>query len=116
MSNENWYNINFSVDLVEATINQLAFLKQVDRIGHLYKGYYFEQALLRYELIWLPLKAENNNVNLVPPIDVQWIWHLHMLSSVSYLKDCQNICCKVLNHRVLTEKEREKYAKSSKET
>ena len=85
MSNENWYNINFSVDLVEATINQLAFLKQVDRIGHLYKGYYFEQALLRYELIWLPLKAENNNVNLVPPIDVQWIWHLHMLSSAMCL-------------------------------
>ncbi len=107
INDDNWYSIEFGVDLVTATLNQLSFLKQIDGIGHLYEGYYFERALFRYEHIWIPLLAETeDNVNLIPPIDVQWIWHVHMLAPIDYIKDCKYICGKVLNHYLRSEREK----------
>ena len=40
------------------------------------------EAIQRYENVWLPLLANNGNGSnplLVPPIDVEWVWHCHML-------------------------------------
>lgn len=103
---DKWYTIKLTVDLVSATLNQLSFLKQIDDIGHLYEGYYFERATYRYEHIWIPLLAQTeDNVNIIAPIDVQWIWHLHMLAPVVYLNDSRILCGKVLNHHLRSERE-----------
>ena len=49
----------------------------------------------RYETCWLPLLAKYGQgeeaEKLVPPLDVAWIWHVHMLAPVKYHKDCAKI-------------------------
>ena len=38
------------------------------------------QAVQRYEDVWLPLLAKKDSqARLVPPLDVEWVWHCHML-------------------------------------
>jgi hypothetical protein len=113
MNDYYWSKITFGLNLQTATLDQLSFLKQIDQIGHLYEGYYFERALYRYEQIWLPLLAANEY--LIAPIDVEWIWHVHLLSPLNYLNDCQKIYGKVLNHSIRNEQEAEKAALISKE-
>ena len=46
----------------------------------------------RYEQFWLPLVAKYgekvDGMKLIPPLDVGWIWHVHMLAPVKYHEDC----------------------------
>ena len=96
--------INVSVDLTEAAKRQIVFLKEVDRHRELYSGPLVKNAIRRYEQCWLPLAAEYNDYNkeaISPPLDIQWIWHCHMLAPYYYEKDCLNLVNKVVDHKVL---------------
>ena len=40
----------------------------------------------RYEMLWLPLVAANfkRSKELAAPLDIAWVWHVHMLSPEAY--------------------------------
>ena len=46
----------------------------------------------RYETFWLPLVAKHGHTQpLQPPVDIAWIWHVHMLGPKKYHNDCEKI-------------------------
>jgi hypothetical protein len=112
-----WDNISFEINLVDAAKNQLNFLKRVDQLGNLYEGYYFERALYRYEFIWIPMVMHfENDSKIIPPIDVEWVKHVHMLSPTNYEEDMMNIANSVLDNHLKTEEEISKYLEYSIKT
>ncbi len=82
--------MQFSVDLLEKAREELAFLRAVDAKGHFYEQDVIECAIYRYERLWLPLlnaTPEAAAAGLRPPLDVHWVWHVHMLSPTKYTED-----------------------------
>ncbi|CAE7523504.1 GRDP2, partial [Symbiodinium microadriaticum] len=81
------------VDLVKACRNMIDFLQEVDKYPCLYANQQvLRQAVQRYEDIWLPLLAKKDpQARLVPPLDVEWVWHCHMLCPKAYREDAMNI-------------------------
>ena len=56
----------------------------------------------RYEKYWIPFIAANSpdfehDKNFSPPLDVLWVWHVHMLAPQHYARDLQN---SVLGRRI----------------
>ena len=66
------------------------------------------QAIRRYETCWLPLAAEHAGYGkeLAPPLDVHWVWHVHMLAPYYYEKDCTELVRCVLDHRLMSDNSR----------
>lgn len=91
----------FGVDLIAAAQGQLYFLKQINKQPLLSDAAVVKRALRRYEELWLPLKAEHNDINLMPPLDIAWVWHCHMLSPVAYEKDCMKLVGEYIDHAVI---------------
>lgn len=99
----------FGIDLVEAAIAQRQFLRIVDDNPSLYAGPHVRNAIRRYELFWLPLLAQNATrikkwfipLNIAAPLDIAWVWHVHMLSPVSYQRDCNEIVATLVDHKIL---------------
>ena len=52
-------------------------------------------------MFWLPLVATHGEKNVVPPLDIHWIWHCHLLAPYYYEKDTIRIVGKVIDHRVV---------------
>uniref|UniRef100_A0A0M3HR55 SHR-BD domain-containing protein n=1 Tax=Ascaris lumbricoides TaxID=6252 RepID=A0A0M3HR55_ASCLU len=50
-------------------------------------------------------QAARPDVNNIPPLDVHWVWHCHMLSPTHYQEDCENICGTVVDHKLLSSDE-----------
>ena len=99
-ANDIYQNFEQSVDLVEEAKKHLEFLKNVDKVSkHLHQYHVVHNALRRYETIWLPIVAANLNVFLEPPLDVHWVWHVHMLCPKQYASDCRELLGCVPNHR-----------------
>lgn len=48
------------------------------------------------------MQKMHDNDNIVPPWDVYWVWHCHMLSPTDYIKDCKTIIGVVIHHRLQT--------------
>eukprot|EP00667_Euglena_gracilis_P000265 EG_transcript_265 len=63
-------------------------------------------AIRRYELCWLPLARERQDVSLAAPPDVALVWHAHMLSPRNYERDCIAVVGGIVDHRLLTAEER----------
>lgn len=45
------------------------------------------ETLFRYSRLWLPLVAwakQDNNIDLIPPPDIAWLWHCHRLAPYRY--------------------------------
>ena len=99
-------NIHISVDLVDAARKQLVFLREVDKHPDLYSGELVRQAIRRYEQLWLPLVAEHNGKEIAPPLDVHWVWHVHMLAPYYYEKDCLSLVNCVPDHKLLSDNSR----------
>jgi hypothetical protein len=73
--------------------------------GGLCQGGALKEALRRYERLWLPLIAaqassgsngqqqqqQQGYSQLVPPLDVAFLWHLHRLQPGLYEEDCQQL-------------------------
>ena len=83
------------------------------------------EAVRRYEDLWIPFLAlapPEERTSLVPPLDVEWVWHCHMLAPFAYERDLVLVLRKhgfdvvnpdgsapklpALDHRLLDAKER----------
>ena len=87
-------------ELVEGASNVLDFLQDVDTFSCLYAGPILRNAIRRYEVFWLPLAAGQGRESrsLAAPLDIAWVWHVHMLAPQHYEQDCLNIVSQVIDH------------------
>jgi len=102
-------NVRISFDLVQASINQIEFLEDVQALPQLFESTYIEQAIYRYESLWIPLlsiSSESVKDTLYPPIDVAWIWHCHLLCPTKYAYDMKKLCAQILDHKLLSRENR----------
>ncbi|KAJ7379027.1 hypothetical protein OS493_018821 [Desmophyllum pertusum] len=100
--------IQISIDLVEAALAQRQFLQLVDIHPSLYAGPHVQNAIRRYELFWLPLLAQSCTAQVTAPLDIAWVWHVHMLSPVNYEMDCNEIVSTLVDHKILIGVKRER--------
>ncbi|KAH3820042.1 uncharacterized protein LOC127881625 [Dreissena polymorpha] len=91
-------SITFSVDLSTQCQNHLLFLRAVDNATALRSDANLQRALYRYEHFWLPLAVEHPDETLSAPLDIEWMWHCHLLSPRTYIDDCTSVVGMVVNH------------------
>ena len=95
------------VKLKKDAIFELDFLSHIDKNRHLYYNEDFvAYSIQRYEKYWLPLvaqvsKSPEDDLKLAPPMDIYWVWHVHMLSPTKYIKDCERITGRVIGHELV---------------
>lgn len=106
--------IKFGVDLVESSLKQLHFLYVVNKNPGLYEEWLFKKAVRRYEAFWLPLAAEHKKESLAAPLDIELVWHCHMLAPLAYEADCKSIAGLVVEHKLMSEKDRTKSLEKSR--
>jgi len=96
------------IDLIQAAKNELEFLKLVDDYPTLCKGPVVKNAIRRYELFWLPFASRfgSSPALQAAPLDIAWVWHVHMLAPFNYEQDCLNILSTVLDHAPLNSTQR----------
>ena len=81
-------------NLLKKSIYELDFLQLIDQNRHLYYDENFvKYSIIRYEKYWMPFLAEfssqmEEDLKFAPPLDIHWVWHVHMLCPVQYNKDC----------------------------
>ena len=95
--------VRIGADLIQSSQHHVEFLQNVNNTPALYGGKILQQAIWRYVKLWLPLAAEYSEEILAAPIDIEWVWHCHMLSPVLYHTDTFNICGKFISHKVSDE-------------
>ena len=107
--------MDVSIDLIDKAQSQLAFLKDIDeKSAVLHQDHVIKNAIRRYETKWLPLLAkqdESKALNLEPPEDVHWVWHVHMLGPKYYIQDCTKLISKVPDHKYFLGKAQKESAK-----
>ncbi|UJR26646.1 hypothetical protein I4U23_007963 [Adineta vaga] len=92
--------IIISENLKPAVYDHLAYLKEIyDHPEYLQKQSR-EYAIYRYEIFWLPFLAENGELDVIPPLDILFIWHSHMLAPTAYASDCERLFGRILPNRV----------------
>ncbi|CAG2220950.1 unnamed protein product [Mytilus edulis] len=107
-------SINFDVNLTEAAFGHLELLEIVNEYPCLYCGPFKRRGIKRYEEFWLPLVASQNDL-LAAPLDIEWIWHCHMLAPKAYIADCERMFGKIIDHKVFRMDEREMRMHKSQE-
>ncbi len=94
------HNQRFTCDLVDKSKKHIAFLKTL----HLHSISITkpsDDTFRRYSELWLPLvyhhsslkQQEGGNTktqDLIPPVDIAWLWHCHRLAPYRYAKHIQN--------------------------
>ena len=84
---------DFSVDLVASSRAHVAFLRRVHAAGVSLQRPSAE-SVRRYRELWLPLLASRATAelalaeDLVPPLDIAWLWHTHRLAPRAYRRAC----------------------------
>ncbi|GFO43937.1 glycine-rich domain-containing protein 2 [Plakobranchus ocellatus] len=106
-------DVPISVDLVEASRYLLDFLSDISTKAELYEGPSVECAVQRYEKYWLPLVAKHPGRLLPAPVDIEWVWHCHMLAPSAYAADCQTLVGKLIDHHVLDRAKRKELLRDS---
>mgnify|MGYP002011597344 CR=1 FL=1 len=53
---------------------------------------------ITYGSSWIISSAKNPSLSIAPTSDIDEIWHLHMLSPVSYYNDCMALMGTILDH------------------
>ena len=49
----------------------------------------------------MPLVAQSSvTEEIAAPLDIAWVWHVHMLSPTSYEKDCNEVVSTLVDHKV----------------
>ncbi|XP_068660811.1 glycine-rich domain-containing protein 1 [Aristolochia californica] len=107
--------IRISLDLVAAARRHLSFLRKIADSPWLHDAFTVLQAVRRYDEFWMPLisdisKGASKSSMLVPPIDVQWVWHCHCLNPASYRRYCESKFMKIREKPALFDDENEDYA------
>lgn len=84
-------------DLIGSAIRQASFLWQIS--GERYEDQDFlEEGLLNYHR-FLQMKPHASNMILVPTLQIDLLWHTHMLTNMSlYVEDCTKIMGGMLTH------------------
>ena len=55
----------------------------------------------------MPLLAQSSvTKDIAAPLDIAWVWHVHMLSSISYEKDCNEVVSTLVDHKILVGEQR----------
>lgn len=103
-----WQEIDFSLELNKAAVHQLDFLRTVYEMPALYQQSVIDAAIYRYRQMWLPLAAEYHGTVLAAPLDIEWVWHCHMLSPRDYHEDCIYNFNKLINHKLMSSAERKR--------
>ena len=52
--------------------------------------------------------AYSTTSEIAAPLDIAWVWHVHMLSPVNYERDCNEIASTLLDHKILVGEQRQK--------
>jgi len=105
-------NIGFSLSTAQhigCMKAEIEFLKNVSQNPLLYTpGPVLNNAIRRYETLFLPAiaKAKPSGPLSHAPLDIQWIWHCHMLAPYYYEKDCTKLIGMVPDHSVLDQDSR----------
>jgi hypothetical protein len=122
------------INFKDACNHELDFLKHIDSSrDKYYDADYVDVSIRRYEKYWLPLlaelttstedktettsnrKSEGGKLKYVPPIDIHWVWHVHMLAPVSYIKDCKAITNgKIIDHQLCSLQEFQRMRENTK--
>lgn len=63
-------------------------------------GPVLDLAIQRYEKYWLPLAGRHPEKALAAPLDIQWVWHCHMLAPIAYYRDCHKIVGRLVDSKV----------------
>lgn len=93
--------VSLTINLVDAAVGQLNLMHEVDNFGNLYRGPLLLNAIRRYEQLWLPLASTVDTSQIAAPLDIEWVWHLHMLSPRIYECDCKRLVSKIVDHKIL---------------
>ena len=100
--------ITVTINLLEAALKELQFLELIDQRPALYNGPHLRNSIRRYELFWLPLAAQSYADEIAAPLDIAWVWHVHMLAPLQYESDCTNVVSTIVDHQLMVGKQREK--------
>ena len=95
--------------LIQAASNVLNFLELVDEFPGLYAGPILRNAIRRYEVFWLPLAAKQGRKSklLAAPLDIAWVWYVHMLTPQKYEQDCMSCVSQVIDHTPMNKYQRQ---------
>ena len=95
--------------LIQAASNVLNFLELVDEFPGLYAGPILRNAIRRYEVFWLPLAAKQGRESklLAAPLDIAWVWYVHMLTPQKYEQDCMSCVSQVIDHTPMNRYQRQ---------
>lgn len=99
-------SLSTSPNLIKSALFELDFLKTIDDNAHLYyEPDFVRRSVYRYENYWLPFLAKVSSgpatdSDFVPPLDIHWVWHVHMLAPVAYSQDCHQIVNRLLDHKL----------------
>ncbi|XP_045187309.2 uncharacterized protein LOC123545092 [Mercenaria mercenaria] len=88
----------FNVDLCKQAVHHLEFLKTVGSVPELKQSDILRRAVYRYETLWLPLVVAHPEECLAAPLDIEWVWHCHMLNPEAYERDCRTAVGTTVNH------------------
>ena len=84
--------------LADAVASQASFVGRILALGpSIVNEQWINRAVTRYAQ-FLQLAKAHPNETLVPTLDVDLIWHVHMLSPLDYRDDCHAILGKLLSH------------------
>ncbi|CAF0765997.1 unnamed protein product [Adineta ricciae] len=92
--------IVISENLKPAILDHLAYLKEFYDHPEFLQKQSREYAIYRYETFWLPFLAEHGELDIIPPLDILFVWHSHMLAPTAYASDCERLFERVLPNRV----------------
>ena len=85
-------------ELADAVASQASFVGRILALGpSIVNEAWIHRAVTRYAQ-FLELAKAHPNETLVPTLDVDLIWHVHMLSPLDYRDDCQSMLGKLLSH------------------
>ncbi|XP_077978718.1 uncharacterized protein LOC144434137 [Glandiceps talaboti] len=109
--------LKIGLPLVRATLKHLDFLALVKDHRYVHDDTIMTDAVKRYETLWLPLLASQGFIAepMAAPIDIAWIWHVHMLAPQEYTKDCITVTSRILDNRIMSLKERAESLKKAQE-
>lgn len=108
------WNFTLNVNLQEGAEQQLELLQEVASHPMLEDEKVLRQAMYRYENYWLPLAAKHPAETLAAPLDVEWIWHCHMLSPLNYQHDCSQLAGRIISHKLYSAVERRKHQQKAR--
>ena len=89
---------NHANSIADAIASQASFVGRILALGpKIVNDEWIDNAVTRYAQ-FLELAKLHPNKTIVPTLDVDLIWHAHMLTPLDYRDDCINMLGKVLSH------------------